>query len=232
MNLIEKADLISAIEHSFKNYIEIENGARSPKKLIPIHGYFASILFKIFGNKYKISYYTGGEDSKEFTVDGEYYSKRIDITVTRDGTPIFCLGIKFITSNFKQNANNYFEAMMGETANIQTRGIPYAHLIIFREKTPYYEKSQNRKVKKIEIIADKDIQKYLKLQFNGPQVHRPKYLGIQFVDIDEKTGKVELTEASSALSPDIAKLLRDNLSLEKFFEEIKSFKNYLEEKGG
>jgi hypothetical protein len=224
--LFEKADLISAIELSFQNYRE--SGARSPKKLIPIHGYFASILSKIFGNKYEILYM--GKNSKELTVQGKYYPKDIDITVTRNNIPVFCLGIKFVTSNYKQNANNYFEAMMGETANIQTCCIPYAHLIIFRVRTPYYEK--NGKIKKIEIINDKDVQKYLNLQFDNSQAHRPNYLGIQIVDINEKIGKVELIGASSDLSPSIVKLLDDNLSLEKFFKEIKSFKNYLEAKDG
>lgn len=226
--LFEKIDLIAAIELSFQHYRE--SGARSPKKLIPIHGYFASILSKIFGNKYEIFYM--GKDSKELTVQGKYYPKDIDITVTRNNIPIFCLGIKFITSNYKQNANNYFETMMGETANIQTCGIPYAQLIIFRAKTPYYEKNENRKARKIEIIKDKDMQKYLNLQFDNPQAHRPNYLGIQFVDIDEKIGKVELTDASSILSHNIVKLLYDNLSLDKFFKEIESFKNYFEVKNG
>jgi len=226
--LFEKTDLISAIELSFQNYRE--SGARSPKKLIPIHGYFASILSKIFGNNYEISYM--GENSKELTVSGKYYPKDIDITVTKNDIPVFCLGIKFITSNYKQNSNNYFETMMGETANIQTSGIPYAQLIIFRARTPYYEKNENRKAKKIETIKDKDMQKYLNLRFDNPQAHRPNYLGIQFVNIDEKNGKVELTDASSVLSSNIAKLLYDNLSLEKFFEEIKSFKHYLEAKSG
>jgi len=226
--IFEKADLISAIELSFKNYRE--SGARSPKKLIPIHGYFANILSKIFGSEYEIFYM--GKNSKELTVPGKYYPKDIDITVTRNNIPIFCLGIKFITSNYKQNANNYFESMMGETANIQTCGIPYAQLIIFRTRTPYYKKNENVKARKIEIIKDKDMHKYLHLQFDNPQAHRPKYLSMQFVDIDEKIGKVELTDASSVLSPNIAKLLYDNLSLEKFFKEIKSFKNYLEVKNG
>lgn len=64
-------------------------------------------------------------------VKGKYYDKDIDITVTKDNKPVMCIGIKFITSNYKQNTNNYFENMMGETANIQAlKNLPYFQLIV------------------------------------------------------------------------------------------------------
>jgi hypothetical protein len=56
--------------------------------------------------------------------------KDVDITISRNREPVFCLGIKFVTSHYKQNTNNYFENMMGGTANIQATQIPYAQLII------------------------------------------------------------------------------------------------------
>lgn len=115
--------LIKAIKKSFEKYKEY--GARSTQKLIPIHKYMADTLKEIWGKKYEICYMD--KNNREAKIKGKYYSKDIDIAVLKDKKPVFCLGVKFITSNYKQNANNYFENMMGETANIQANQIAYAH---------------------------------------------------------------------------------------------------------
>lgn len=169
-----------------------------------------------------------GIDSKEAKVEGKYYPKDIDVAVLKEGEPVYCLGIKFITSNYKQNANNYFENMMGETANIQANKIPYAHLIIMRYQTPYYKKNFSEKPDKIEIISKKDIQKYLNLIYDSPQAHRPSELCIFLVDIDETTSKVSKTNLKKAFGDDFSELMTNKLSLEHFFSEMQGYKNYLE----
>jgi hypothetical protein len=137
--IYSEKDFIKAIELSFKAYKE--KGARSTAKLKPIHKFVADTLQNIWGNSFEY-HYIGGDNTKEMTVEGKYYPKDIDITVSENEKAIFCLGIKFVTSNYKQNANNYFENMMGETANIQAvGGLPYAQLIILRHETPYYQKN-------------------------------------------------------------------------------------------
>lgn len=113
--IYNEKDFLKAIEQSFKAYKE--KGARSTAKLKPIHKFVAETLAKIWGNTFEIKYM--GDTASEATVEGKYYPKDIDITVLEGEKPVFCLGIKFVTSNYKQNANNYFENMMGETANIQ-----------------------------------------------------------------------------------------------------------------
>jgi hypothetical protein len=162
------------------------------------------------------------------TVEGKYYPKDIDITVIKNETPVFCLGIKFVTSNYKQNANNYFENMMGETANIQAlENLPYAQLIILRHETPYYKKNETEISSKTEIINDKDIQKYLNLLFDNPQAHRPYFIGIQLININEKTGSILPTSLDKSFSKEVANLLETKLSLSYFFDEIFSYKDYL-----
>jgi hypothetical protein len=141
-----------------------------------------------------------GDETKEKTVEGKYYPKDIDITVMEGEKPVFCLGIKFVTSNYKQNANNYFENMMGETANIQATQLPYAQFIVLRHETPYYKKNETEIPSKIEIVNDKDISKYLKLMLDNPQAHRPNYLGIQLININGKTGKVTLIDLDKFFS--------------------------------
>ncbi|HQA86540.1 MAG TPA: hypothetical protein PK448_03135 [Bacteroidales bacterium] len=185
----------------------------------------ADTLKEIWGKKYEIHYLS--ESSKEATIEGKYYPKDVDIAVLKGGTPVFCLGIKFITSNYKQNANNYFENMMGETANIQAKQIPYAHIIIMRYQTPYYKKNDPVTPSKIEVINEKDITKYLKLIYDVPQAHRPNGLCIFLVNIDEKTGKVTKTNLERGFGKQFAKLITEKLSPENFFKQIENYKrNY------
>jgi len=220
--MFDEKSFIAAVEESFRKYKE--RGARSTAKLKPIHKYFANVMQSIWGDLFDVHY---GTKSEEFTVEGKYYPKQIDITITQHSKPVFCLGIKFVTSNYKQNANNYFENMMGETANIQAcGGLPYAHMIILRHETPYYEKNETEKPKKIEIINDKDIQKYLNLIFDSRQAHRPEYIGVQVINLDETTCKVSLTNVEKSFSESVAKLLKEKLALSNFFEEIKQYKDY------
>jgi len=164
-------DFLKALSQSFKNCLEC--GARSTEKLKPIHLFLAKTLQDIFGKSYETHYL--GENSKELTVEGKYYPKDIDMTVTHNEKPVFCLGLKFVTSNYKQNANNYFEGMMGETANIQRQNIPYAQVIVLRYETPYYKKGldeqKDKTPSKIEVINQKDLSKYVNLVFDTQQAH-------------------------------------------------------------
>ena len=213
---------IQAISASFQKYQEF--GARSPEKLKPIHKFLADTLQQIFGNEYELHYL--GSDSKEKTVEGKYYPKDIDMTITKDNKPVFCVGLKFVTSNYKQNANNYFENMMGETANIQAnKGLPYAHVIILRHETPYYKKDSS--VGKIEIINEKDLSKYLKLTFDTPQAHKPFSMGILLIAINEATTEVKVVKPESVLTKEFAELFENKMSIRNLFAEIEDYKKYL-----
>ncbi len=227
---IEK-DFIKAISQSFKEYIE--HGSRSTEKLKPIHNFVAQTLQKIFGETYEIHFL--GDETKEMKVKGKYYDKDIDITVAKDNKPVICLGIKFVTSNYKQNANNYFENMMGETANIQAlKDLPYFQLIVLRHQTPYYSKTTQRtgtkEPTKIEIINEHDLQKYINLAYDTPQAHKPYAIGILLIDLDEKNAKVNSLKPQTLFEKDFAKLFESKLSVENLFAEIENYKKFLESK--
>lgn len=212
---------LTAIEQSFAAYIA--RGARSTAKLKPLHKFVAETLKGVWGDGFTIKYL--GDDTREEQVGGKYYPKNIDVTVLDGSTPVFCLGIKFVTSNYKQNGNNYFENMMGETANIQALGdLPYAQFIIFRRETPYYAKDGT--LSKIERINDKDISKYLKLSFDTKQAHRPLFLCVEIVDINEKTGTVSRADLSGSFLPKTADLLRNVLAPNIFFKNISDYKDF------
>jgi hypothetical protein len=221
--IYNEKEFIKAVELSFRMYKKY--GARSTAKLKPIHKFVAETLQNIFGNGFELHFL--GDETKEMTVTGKYYPKDIDITVSKNKKPVFCLGIKFVTSNYKQNVNNYFENMMGETANIQATQLPYAQFIVLRHETPYYKKNETEIPSKIEIVNDKDIAKYLKLMLDNSQAHRPNYLGIQLINIDEKSGKVSLTDLDKNFSKETTKFLKKKLSFANFFSEIGDYKDYL-----
>lgn len=195
---------------------------------MPLHLFLAETLKSIFGKGYEAHYM--GEDSKELTVEGKYYPKDIDIAITHKKKPVFCLGLKFVTSNYKQNANNYFEGMMGETANIQTNNIPYAQVIILRHETPYYKKGldtqKDKKSAKIEIINQKDLTKYVNLVFDTQQAHRPFVIGILLIDINEKTNTVKAIEPKTVLDTTFAEVLVTKVSVENLFKEVVTFSKF------
>ena len=219
--MIKNNELLKAIQDSYNNYLL--HGARSTKKMLPLSELIGKYLVTIFGEDYQINYL--GNKINEKKVAGKYYDKNIDITVSKNNKAMFCIGLKFITSNFKQNANNYFETMLGETANVQASDQhPYAHLIILRTKTPYLKKDKT--VDKIEIINNKDIEKYLNLVLDIRQTHIPFSIGIIFIDIDEKTNVCNLVNPNEIKNLNVD-LFNKKLSLHNFFKSIKEHKNVL-----
>jgi len=88
----KEQEFIKVLEASFLAYKE--RGARSTAKLKKLHKYFADLLLKIWGNDFNV-FYMGDKDlgdrTKEKKVEGKYYPKNIDITITRGGNPVFCL---------------------------------------------------------------------------------------------------------------------------------------------
>ncbi len=217
---------LEALTESFRIYRKLESikkgkGARSTKKLRPLHKFFGEFLTNVWGDEFEIAYL--GDNTKEKTVFGKYYPKDIDISVSRNNQVIFCLGIKFVTSNYKQNANNYFETMMGETANIQAASVPYAHFIVLRYKTPYYGKNETIP-SKFETLNEEDLAKYLKLATDAKQAHRPYTIGIFVAEIDETRVEVKAYDMTKSFSEDFVKAFESNLSMRFFVEEVIRYK--------
>jgi len=216
----KEQELIKVLEDSFKAYKE--HGPQSPAKIKPLHKYLADVILDIWGNDFQV-HYMGDDLSKEKKIAGKYNEKTIDITITKNNIPVFCVGIKFISSNYKQNSYNYFESMMGETANIQRNDIPYAHIIILPQKLPYIDKNGN--VIKYEIIKDKDIQKYINLVFDIQNPHKPYSLGFFVIDINND-GTITKNNPSNSFSEVVAKRLQEKLSLEFFFDSMLEYKEH------
>ena len=178
--------LLSKIKESYEKYLEC--GPRSNEKLVGLHGFIAKCLEKELGADKICSRYSikslGYNDGKEGIIRGVYYDKKVDITIYKDSNPIAGIAVKFVTSNYSQNSNNYFENMLGETANIRSNNISYFQIFLITDKIPYFDKYG--KIKKYERLSVHNFEKYLELSEDKPTLyyHIPNktFIGIFTID--------------------------------------------------
>jgi len=212
---------IKAINNSFAAYNK-KGGARSNKKLIPIHKFLSETILGKLKNGYSVKS-LGIGDGKEAKFNGKYYPKNLDVAVFKSDKIIATISFKFITSNYKQNANNYFEQLMGETANIRRQGTAFAHFVVFRGDMPYFAKNKGNlrgKQTKTEIIKEKDLQKYIKLFNDMDFPHKPDLLGICLLDFDQNKKAKVVNLNDFDFSVETKNLLKNEFSLNKFLDKF------------
>ena len=167
---MDNSQFLDCIKDSFITFLE--TGSRSNAKLKILHGRIAEDLAVRLGSNYEIKS-LGFADNKEGKIQGRYINKNVDITIYKDSKPIAGIGVKFVMQNYAQNSNNYFENMLGETANIRSNNIPYFQIFIIPEKLPYYENNGN--IKKWETFDQNNIHKYMILSTDNidTSIHTP-----------------------------------------------------------
>jgi len=220
MNKNFKEGFLNAIRDTFYAYNKY--GARSNKKLIPIHSWFAKEIVSGLRNEYSVkSLGTGGE----YEIEGKYYPKTLDITIFSNQKPIVTLSFKFVTSNYAQNSNNYFENLLGETANIRRIGVGFVHFLVLRGYTPYYDKASGNKrgkLKKTEILSEHHIKKYIKLFKDIDFPHKPDVLGMAIIDFDAKNNPYFTNLKELGLQEETIKIIEDNFSIETFIKKVRA----------
>lgn len=149
---------LSTLTQAFRVYLK--TGARSNEKLKILHAKIASDIADKLGNEFEVKSYGVG-DEKEQKLAGRYYDKAVDIAVLKNGVEQAGVAVKFVMSNYAQNANNYFENMLGETANLRSKGLLYFQIFIVPESMPYFEKDGS--IGKTEELKSHHLHKYLKL---------------------------------------------------------------------
>ena len=157
---------LEVLRDSFKVYLE--TSARSNKKLEILHGAIAEDLSQRLGAGYQIKslgYGTG----KEAKINGRYMEKAVDISIFKKEKALGGIAVKYIMSNYSQNSNNYFEGMLGETANLRTNSKAYFQIVILPKHVPYFKKDGS--ISKIETITAHNIEKYLKLSQDDTSVY-------------------------------------------------------------
>ncbi len=177
---------LEKLKLSYKEYI---NSPRSTDRIKEIHSFIAeAIQFKL-GNDFIIKangFNLAKDDSgNEVNVEGKYYNKNVDIAVIKNGYVLGSVGVKLIGNNFNQNANNYFENMLGETANLRANNQSYSQLIVIPESMPYY--NQNKVCKEMQHIKEHHISKYFKLSKEQKGVyHKPDLLSLVMIKSGDK----------------------------------------------
>ena len=162
---------LESIEKSLEKYLEKGSTSTSTAKLKPLHGRIAKDIQTLFGKNYTVRSQGFGDD-KEESVQGKYYPKKVDITVCENGEPVAGYAVKFVMSSYSKNSNNYFENMLGETANIRAKGIPYFHIFILFD----------------EELTEKKLKKYIALSKDNPSdfFHTPDKILIAVICLNNQ----------------------------------------------
>jgi hypothetical protein len=163
------------LSNSFSEFLE-SGTSRSTRKLVPLHGAIACDIAQCLGEDYNV-FSKGFGNGRESSISGRYMDKRVDIVITRNHevpngsrvTTVAGIAIKFVMQNYSQNSNNYFENMLGETANIRSGRYPYFQIFIIFDKLPYYSRDKEisgwetftlHNANKYLVLADDNIDRY------------------------------------------------------------------------
>lgn len=183
--MMTNEEFLEVIKKSFATYLSVGT-SRSTAKLKTLHGHIATDLENLLGKEFTIRSQGYGND-KEGSIDGRYYPKNADITVLKNNKPVAGYAVKFVMRNYSQNSNNYFENMLGETANIRANAIPYFQVFIIFEKVPYY--SNVGDFKRYDVFKEKYLEKYLALSKDDPSIffHTPDKTLFVLIKLKEKS---------------------------------------------
>lgn len=182
--MMTNEEFLEVVKKSFTTYLSVGT-SRSTAKLKTLHGRIAADLENLLGEEFTIKSQGYGND-REGSIDGRYYPKNVDITVLKDNMPVAGYAVKFVMRNYSQNSNNYFENMLGETANIRANSIPYFQVFIIFEKVPYY--SNGGEFKRYDVISEHNLDKYLELSKDDPSIffHTPDKTLVVLIKLKEK----------------------------------------------
>jgi hypothetical protein len=184
---MDNKEFLKVVGESFKKFIE--TGSRSNEKLKILHGAIANDLKQRLGTGFSVCS-LGIGDSKEMKIEGRYIDKAVDITILKNESPIAGIGVKFVMQNYSQNSNNYFENMLGETANIRCANIPYFQIFIIPDKLPYYKNDGS--IQKWEEFSLHNSEKYLILSRDDihSSIHTPTKTLLFVIHLPEIVGHV------------------------------------------
>lgn len=177
-------DFLDKVKESFRLYLS--TGPRSNEKLKPIHSFIADALKQEL-NDPTLTFCSlrPGKKGGEKSISGRYMDKNVDIAVCRGDRVLGAIGFKFVMSNYQQNSNNYFENMLGETANIRCNNIPYFQVLVLLQELPYYNK--DNRITRVEHVNEHNLHKYIKLSEDNAEtfLHTPTKTLIYVVDLSE-----------------------------------------------
>lgn len=215
---------LTALTESYRVYLT--HGARSSAKLESLHGYFHDRVFELATNKFpKRQVDVLSDRNRELTIEGSLYPKRVDIAVQVDGETVGAISLKFVVTNYKQNANNYFEHLLGETANIRSANIAYGSFTVIPLQPEYLSKAAGNmrgEVLRRENITRENLMKYVNLSRMKPEpAFRPNPIGLMIVDLD-RNGVTKADLGKLGLSASELKELATLADVERFLADFGS----------
>lgn len=183
--MLSNLQFLDVVKDSFKTYLSVGT-SRSTAKLKSLHGSIARDLEETLGGGYTIQS-QGYGDGHEGCINGRYYPKNVDITIRHKGTAVAGYAVKFVMHNYSQNSNNYFENMLGETANLRANSVPYFQIFIIFDKVPYFKKGGE--FSKYDIISEHNLDKYLRLSTDDPGTffHTPDKTLVILINLKERS---------------------------------------------
>lgn len=176
--IMKNDDFLETITKSFMAYVEAGT-SRSTAKLKALHGKIAADVRTELGCEYVVKSQNEGYsegDGKEGALKGHYYDKNVDIAIEKNGTSVAGYAVKFVVRNYSQNSNNYFENMLGETANIRANSIPYFQIFIILNPIPYFKRGGS--FGHYEKVSEHNFDKYFIMSKDCPR---------QFFHVPDKT---------------------------------------------
>lgn len=189
-------EFLAVVKDSFEDYLTVGT-SRSTAKLKTLHGEIAKNLSELYGPDFAVES-QGYCNDRECCIEGRYYPKKVDITIEQNGKPVAGYALKFVMRNYSQNSNNYFENMLGETANLRANGIPYFQIFIIFDRVPYYK--SGGAFHKWDIISQHNLDKYIKLSHDNPSIfyHTPEKTLIVLLSLKERPGSSFVNEKDYA----------------------------------
>ncbi len=219
MDSTHRDRLLSAVQEAYRRYVD--SGPRSTSKIKALHGWVIDELESTLGDDYQIQ---GLSDSggREAKVQGRYYPKNVDVSISRSGITLGVVSIKFVMTNYNQNKMNYFEQQLGETANLRSNDIVFGHIMLRTHPTPYLKLS--RVVQRNEKVNDGTIELYARLAQDHGKHHVPDIQCMAVFLLSSHKGEIVRQCVKDDL-PDVSKEnfehLEGKLSIDRFFERMK-----------
>lgn len=186
------------------------------------------------GEKFKVS-------SDKKNIDGKYYSKKSNISIKKEDKDLVFVTATYAISNYKQNSINYFEQMMGETANLRANKLAYFNIIILHTKIPYFK--SNGEISRFEDLTSKGLKKYetMSNDYNN-SFHAPDKTLIYLIDnsgcesVRTRSELIDLMQNTSNIKFEISKISDLNIEMggniiindyQLFLDKIVSYTQYL-----
>lgn len=116
------SQLFAALKRCVDDYFVL--GSRSDEKLIPMHSFIRRCIQAILDVESPGEFEVVSVDidsKREYKAPGFFNNKDVDVAVLhkKSGLAMGAVSVKFIMSNYGQNANNYLENMIGECQNLK-----------------------------------------------------------------------------------------------------------------